>query len=91
MNDSFDLTRRMYRLFLLVPLLFCLMTLPQATQASEGGWAENIELTGDYTGTFTLNSNTAEIFRAEDGVPATVGVEVSRLRTKLRSQWKPHS
>lgn len=69
MNHSIDFVRRLFSLLLLVPLFFGLIMPSQAAQASEGGWAEKIELTGDYTGTFTLNSNTSEIFRAEDAVP----------------------
>lgn len=37
--------------------------------AAEDGWTENIELTGEYTGTFTFSTNTGQLFNVENAAP----------------------
>ena len=64
-----DLMKRLGILFMAALMLISLMPRGQTVSAAEGGWREDIELTGDYTGIFTLNSNTSEIFNAANATP----------------------
>lgn len=57
-------------LLLAVLLLFGLSPLAQTARADTGnGWEENIELTGEFSGTFTFTSNTSQIFRVDNAAP----------------------
>lgn len=57
-------------LLLAALLLFGLSPLAQSAHAApDDGWKENIELTGNFTGTFSLDSNTSQIFRVNNAAP----------------------
>ena len=58
------------RLGALLLAAFLLFGVVQTTHAaSANGWSQNIELTGEFSGIFTLNSNTDEIFRVDNAAP----------------------
>lgn len=72
MNQVYSLSTPMRRSILLLAALLLLLLSPMAQTAqaaSDGGWQENIELTGNFDGTFTLDSNTSHIFQAENAAP----------------------
>jgi len=58
----------------LILIFFISLMLSQNVYAadSEEGWKQNIELTGNFVGTFTLDSNTAHIFRSSNAAPGDV-------------------
>lgn len=60
---------RIGMLLLAVSMIFCLSPQVFAAETGDGGWTENIVLTGEYTGKFTLSSNTSEIFNIENALP----------------------
>ena len=58
------------RLGVLLLAAFLLFGLSQtAHAATANGWSKNIELTGEFSGIFTLDSNTNEIFRVDNAAP----------------------
>ena len=56
-------------LLLALLLLVSLSPLVGTAKAAGDGWKENIVLTGNFQGIFTLDSNTSEIFRVDNAAP----------------------
>lgn len=64
---------RICAMFLILVLVVSLLSMHNVRAADiKDGWKQNIELTGNFVGTFTLNSNTAQILRAENAAPGDI-------------------
>lgn len=64
---------KLFRICVMILMLIFIVSLLslQTVHAAdiEDGWKQNIELTGNFVGTFSLNSNTAQILRVENAAP----------------------
>ena len=67
-------------------LLFGLLPANQITNAEENidGWRENIILTGDDVGKFTLDSNTSQMFFVENAAPGDVWAGEITIENRAR-------
>ncbi len=74
---------RLGLLLLAALLLFGLSPLALTARAApDDGWKENIELTGNFTGTFTLDSSTSQIFRVDNAAPGDSWTGTITIRNK---------
>lgn len=64
---------RICAMFLILVFAVSLLSVHNVQAAdTKDGWKQNIELTGNFVGTFTLDSNTAQILRATNAAPGDI-------------------